>query len=63
MAALDFPNSPTVGQAFSSGGTIWTWDGVKWNGTVTSPTVFVQKAAGQMKCNHQNGEREKLRWH
>jgi hypothetical protein len=24
--AIDFPNSPTVGQVFS----YWTWDGVKW---------------------------------
>jgi hypothetical protein len=48
MVALDFPNSPTVGQAFNSGGTIWTWDGVKWNGTATSPTVWVQKAGDTM---------------
>jgi hypothetical protein len=45
--ALDFPNSPTVGQAFNSGGTIWTWDGVKWAGTATSP-AFVFKAGDTM---------------
>jgi hypothetical protein len=30
MAALDFPNTPTVNQVFTSGGSSWTWDGVKW---------------------------------
>ena len=27
---IDFPNSPTVGQIFSSGTQSWQWDGVKW---------------------------------
>jgi hypothetical protein len=31
--ALDFPNSPTIGQTYTSGGLTWKWDGVKW--TVT----------------------------
>jgi hypothetical protein len=30
MAAIDFPANPTVGQRFTSGGIIWTWDGIKW---------------------------------
>jgi hypothetical protein len=29
---IDFPNSPTVGQTFSSGTASWTWDGTKWVG-------------------------------
>lgn len=28
---MDFPNSPTVGQTFSSGGLTWRWSGVKWD--------------------------------
>jgi microcystin-dependent protein len=32
MAALDFPNTPTVGQTFASAGTTWIWDGAKWEG-------------------------------
>jgi hypothetical protein len=47
MAALDFPNSPSVGQIFTdTAGTQWKWDGVKWvpagaggAGTVTSVTA------------------------
>ena len=33
--ALDFPNSPTIGQVFTVSNATWTWDGVKWtaNGT------------------------------
>lgn len=29
--AIDFPNSPTVNQAFTSGSTTWVWDGTAWN--------------------------------
>lgn len=28
--ALDFPASPSNGQQFTSGGTVWQWDGAKW---------------------------------
>ena len=30
MVAIDFPNSPTVGQEFIVGSATWTWDGTKW---------------------------------
>jgi hypothetical protein len=31
MAALDFPNSPTVGQVYTTpAGQVWKWDGAKW---------------------------------
>lgn len=29
--AIDFPNSPTVNQTFTSGSTTWVWDGTAWN--------------------------------
>lgn len=28
--ALDFPNSPTTGSIYTSGGVSWMWDGTKW---------------------------------
>lgn len=33
MAAMDFPNSPTVGDLFGSTGTVWRWDGARWVST------------------------------
>lgn len=38
MPAIDFPNSPTIGQQFTSGNTTWEWDGVSWN-TIRTPIV------------------------
>lgn len=40
---IDFPNSPTTGQVFTSGALSWTWDGAKWTGknTVTNPRYLV----------------------
>ena len=45
--ALDFPNSPTNGQTFTSGGSSWTYDGTKWVPTSQS-TVWVNKAGDTM---------------
>ena len=33
MAAIDFPNNPTLNQVFTSGNKSWQWDGVKWIAT------------------------------
>jgi hypothetical protein len=41
MPAIDFPNSPTLNQTFTSGVQTWRWDGVSWNlviSTVVGPT-------------------------
>lgn len=35
MAAIDFPDSPTVGQLFSAGDTTWEWTGTLWKGIGT----------------------------
>jgi hypothetical protein len=32
---IDFPNSPSVNDTFTSGGTTWIWTGTVWN-TVTT---------------------------
>jgi len=43
---LDFPNSPTIGQTFSSGTRKWTWTGEQWSAAnvsslsaINSPTI------------------------
>ncbi len=41
MAAIDFPNSPTLNQTFTSGVQTWQWDGTSWNlviSAVVGPT-------------------------
>jgi hypothetical protein len=41
MPAIDFPNSPTLNQTFTSGVQTWQWDGTSWNlviATVIGPT-------------------------
>jgi hypothetical protein len=38
MTAIDFPNTPTLGQQFTSGNTTWEWDGVTWN-VIRTPVV------------------------
>jgi hypothetical protein len=37
--ALDFPNSPTLGQVFTSGTKKWTWDGSYWNSSNITPNA------------------------
>jgi hypothetical protein len=47
--ALDFPDAPTVGAIFTSGGLSWTWDGTKWTATgAGSPGLYVPLAGGTM---------------
>ena len=42
---LDFPASPTNGQTFTSGGTIWMYDGAKWVGGSSSATGLAPLAS------------------
>lgn len=36
MPAIDFPNSPTLNQVFTSGdGRSWTWTGTTWNAVIS----------------------------
>ena len=37
--AINFPDSPTTGQEFTSGATTWTYDGTKWALKSTNATV------------------------
>lgn len=36
MTAIDFPNSPTVGQLFTVGEITWEWTGTVWQGVGTA---------------------------
>jgi hypothetical protein len=38
MAAIDFPNSPTLNQTFTASNRTWKWNGSKWE-TVASTTI------------------------
>jgi hypothetical protein len=42
---LDFPNSPSVGARYTSGGTTWQWDGTKWL-AVSTTSAFGLMALG-----------------
>lgn len=39
---IDFPNSPTINQTFTSGNNTWQWDGTAWNiVTASTPLNYV----------------------
>ena len=40
--ALNFPKTPSVNQIYTSAGTTWVWDGVKWTskGASSGSPVF-----------------------
>ena len=54
---LDFPNSPTLNQAFTAMGITWVWDGAKWEaasgltGTVPIAFPFAGKPAAGALVN------------
>jgi len=55
--AIDFPNSPTVGQIYTSGDKSWIWDGTVWKayGASLSPTVLkVDSTNGRVGINNQS---------
>lgn len=39
--AIDFPNSPTVGDLYTVGGKTWQWNGTFWAGYGTSPDLTI----------------------
>jgi hypothetical protein len=44
--AMDFPNSPVVGQTFSSGSRTWVWTGTTWDSPTPGGTGIVGSAGG-----------------
>lgn len=69
--ALNFPNTPNTGDSYTSGGSTWVWDGVKWEsaGTTgvavtvgatppTAPqngTLWFDTVSGQLFCYYNDG--------
>jgi hypothetical protein len=43
---IDFPNSPTVSQSFTAGGSTWIWDGIAW--TLQRITTGAQGPQGEV---------------
>ena len=43
---IDFPNSPTTNQTFSSGGVTWRYDGTKWGIDAVSGPSYVTSLPG-----------------
>ena len=55
--AIDFPNSPTNGQIYTSGDKSWIWDGTVWKayGASLSPTVLkVDSTNSRVGINNQS---------
>jgi microcystin-dependent protein len=44
--AIDFPPNPAIDDTFTSGGLLWTWDGVKWVATETQ--TYLPLSGGQL---------------
>ena len=51
MAAIDFPNSPTVGQLFTVGDITWEWTGTVWKGLGTAGDAGPAGPAGEANFN------------
>lgn len=43
MAALNFPDSPSVGDTFSAGGRTWQWTGTTWDILTSGPVVVTEQ--------------------
>ena len=51
MTAIDFPNSPTVGQLYTVGDVTWEWTGSVWNGLGTVGDTGPAGADGEANFN------------
>lgn len=46
--AINFPDSPTNGQTYTSGTMVWTYDGTKWVSAVAATTNIANGIASQI---------------
>ena len=44
MAAINFPNSPTINQVYTVNGVYYTYDGVKWAASSTTLALIEEIA-------------------
>jgi hypothetical protein len=51
MPAIDFPNSPTVGQLFTVGDVTWEWTGSVWEGLGMAGDAGPTGASGEASFN------------
>lgn len=49
---MDYPNNPTYGQYFTSGGFTWMWDGQKWASGLGAPVTSVAGRTGNVVLTH-----------
>jgi hypothetical protein len=52
MAAIDFPNSPTVGDTFTVGDLTWRWDGSVWQSEPTILSMVGNLDGGDASSNY-----------
>lgn len=51
MAALNFPDTPAVGELYGSAGTVWRWDGARWASTAGASGARGAVAYAQVTAN------------
>lgn len=54
MTAVDFPNSPTLGQTFSVNNRTWIWTGTTWDASVSPVGVASGGVTGQVLTKSSN---------
>ena len=54
MTAIDFPNSPLLGETFSVNNRTWIWTGVTWDAVVTPVGVAIGGITGQVLTKSSN---------
>jgi hypothetical protein len=56
MAAIDFPNSPTLNQEFTANGRTWIWNGTVWANKVSNTSVSRYNVSDTAPTSPANGD-------